>query len=547
MSRRFLCFSSFILLFLAAWPGFADAPGVYAITGGTVHPVSGPEISNGVVIIRDGLIEAVGEAVVIPLDATIIDVKGTHVYPGLIDAQTSLGFPSASAPRRRGGGGGGARTPPAEPLPETGPAFLAFREAKISDDDVEAKRATGVTTIVTAPAFGIFNGQSVALNLGDGRGDGRGGGTMESRVIRNPAAQQISFNPRPAWTYPDSLMGVISYIRQTLMDAQQHAAAHAIYDKNPAGYKRPDESPSLDALGGVLRRDVPVVFVADSDLMMRRAEAIAKEFNVRMVIAGARQGYRMADELKALGAPLLVSTKWPVPPTSKEDREEQPLRVIRDRQLAPTTPAVLAKNGVLFALVSGAGKTGDYLPGIRKAIENGLSADDALKATTINPAKIIGIDRQLGSLERGKIANLVITDKPIFDKESKVKRIFVDGREAKVPAEDEKKKTGGGATTATTGVDGSWSFVVKSTAGDVNISAMLHVENGQISGTFSGDRGAGDIGNGTFDGTTVQFSIAGRGKEEAGDWVFHGTLHGANMEGTVSTTLGTFPFTGSRK
>jgi len=543
MSRRFLCFSSFLLLLLAAWPGFADAPGVYAITGGTVHPVSGPEIPNGAVIIRDGLIEAVGSAVVIPLDATIIDVKGAHVYPGLIDAQTSLGFPSASVPRRRGGGGGGARNAPPEQLPETGPAFLAFREAKLSDDDVEAKRATGVTTIVTAPAFGIFNGQSVAINLGDARGDG----TMESRVIRNPATQQISFNPRPAWTYPDSLMGVISYIRQTLMDAQQHVAAHAIYDKNPAGYKRPDESPSLDALGGVLRREVPVVFVADSDLMMRRAEAIAKEFNVRLIISGARQGYRMADELKALGAPLLVSTKWPVAPTSKEDREGQPLRVIRDRQLAPTTPAVLAKNGVLFALVSGAGKSGDYLPGIRKAIENGLSADDALKATTINPAKIIGIDRQLGSLERGKIANLVITDKPIFDKESKVKRIFVDGREAKVPTEDEKKKAGTPATSASTGVDGTWSFVVKATAGDVNISATLHVENGQISGTFSGDRGAGDIGNGTFDGTTVQFSIAGRGKEEAGDWVFHGTLHGANMEGTVSTTLGTFPFTGSRK
>src|SRR5258706_526837 len=179
MSRRFLCFSSFLLLLLA-WPGFADAPGVYAITGGTVHPVSGPEIPNGAVIIRDGLIEAVGSAVVIPLDATIIDVKGSHVYPGLIDAQTSLGFPSASVPRRRGGGGGGARNAPPEPLPETGPAFLAFREAKLSDDDVEAKRATGVTTIVTAPAFGIFNGQSVALNLGDGNG----GGTMQSRGIR---------------------------------------------------------------------------------------------------------------------------------------------------------------------------------------------------------------------------------------------------------------------------------------------------------------------------------------------------------------------------
>jgi imidazolonepropionase-like amidohydrolase len=537
MSRRFLCFSVFSLLLLAA-PAFADAPGVYAITGGTIHPASGPEINNGAVIIRDGLIESVGSAQAIPLDATIIDVKGGHIYPGLIDAQTSLGFPSATTTRRRGPAAAGARNTP-EMLPETGPSFLAFREAKLSDDDVEAKRATGVTTIVTAPAFGIFNGQSVALNLS--------GGTMESRVIRNPATQQISFNPRPAWTYPDSLMGVISYIRQTLMDAQQYSAARAIYHKNPAGYKRPDESPSLEALDRVLRRDVPVVFVADSELMIRRAEAIAKEFNVKMIIAGARQGYRMPDELKALGAPVLVSIKWPVAPAAKEDREEQPLRVIRDRQLAPTTPAVLAKNGVLFALVSGAGKSGDYFPGIRKAIDNGLSADDALRATTINPAKILGIDRQLGSIDKGKIANIVITDKPIFDKESKVKRIFVDGREAKVPTEDEKKKSAAATPSTETGLDGAWSFVVKTSSGDVSISATLKVENGQISGTFSGDHGSGEIGNGTFDGNTVQFSIAAGGKEEAGDWVFHGTLHGANMDGTVSTTLGTFPFTGSRK
>jgi imidazolonepropionase-like amidohydrolase len=536
MSRRFLCFSVVFLLFLTA-SAFADAPGVYAISGGTVHPVSGPEIANGVVIIRDGLIESVGASVAIPADATVIDVKGGHIYPGLIDAQTSLGFPSATVTRRRGPAAPGARAP--EPLPETGPSFLAFREAKLSDDDIDAKRGTGVTTIVTAPAFGIFNGQSVALNLG--------GGTMESRVIRNPATQQISFNPRPAWTYPDSLMGVISYIRQTFMDAQQYSAARAIYDKNPAGYKRPDESPSLEALGGVLRRDILVVFVADSELMMRRAEAIAKEFNVKMIIAGARQGYKMGDELKSLGAPVLVSTKWATAPAAKEDRDEQPLRVIRDRQLQPTTPAVLAKNGVLFALVSGPGKTGDYISGIRKAIDNGLSADDALRATTINPAKIIGIDRQLGSLDHGKIANIVITDKPIFDKESKVKRIFVDGREAKVPTEDDKKKAA--AATAATPVDGTWSLVVKTSAGDVSISATLRVENGQVSGTFSGDRGSGDIGNGTFDGTTVQFSIAVQSKveTETGDWVFHGTLHGANMDGTVSTTLGTFPFTGSKK
>ncbi len=111
----------------------ADAPGVYAITGGTVHPASGPEIANGVVIIRNGLIEAVGATVAIPRDATVIDVHGAHVYPGLIDAQTSLGFASAAPSRRRGGGGGGggASERPAEPTPDS----MAARNVSISDDD----------------------------------------------------------------------------------------------------------------------------------------------------------------------------------------------------------------------------------------------------------------------------------------------------------------------------------------------------------------------------------------------------------------------------
>src|SRR5438874_497236 len=333
MLRRFL----WLAIALCAAPLFADSPGVYAITGGTVHPVSGPEIPNGVVIIRDGVIEAAGANLAIPADAATIDAKGLHVYPGLIDAQTSLGFPSATpTPRRRGG----ARTPPpATALPETSPAFVAMREIKLSDDDAESKRATGVTTILAAPAFGIFNGQSVILNLGAGE--------IAERVVRDPASQQISFYPRPAWTFPDSLMGVVANIRQTMLDAQQYSAAHAIYDKTPTGYRRPADDAGLQALAPVLRRDVPVVFVADSELMMRRAEAIAKEFNLRYVLSGARQGYRFADALKAANVPVLVSVNWPVPPANKDDRDEQPLRLIRDRQLAPTTPSVLAKNGIV--------------------------------------------------------------------------------------------------------------------------------------------------------------------------------------------------------
>jgi hypothetical protein len=293
----------------------------------------------------------------------------------------------------------------------------------------------------------------------------------------------------------------------------------------------------------VIAKSLPVVFMADTELMMRRAQKIANEFGVRYILSGGRQGYRFANELKGWNVPVLVSVKWPVAPASKEDREEQPLRLIRDRQLQPTTPSAFVKSGVTFALVSGAGKTGDFIPGIRKAIDKGLSADDALKATTIWPARIYGIDRQLGSLDHGKIANVVVSDKPIFDKDAKITHEFVDGREVRLPSPEKKAAESGPSA-----VDGTWRLTVRSSQGDVAISVTLHNENGALAGSFSGDKGSGDIHNGSFDGTTVEFTIPvkGQSETESSDWVFHGTLDGTSMSGSVTTSLGTFQFSGSK-
>ena len=506
---------SLLLLFVPA-ALLADAPGVWAIAGGTVHPASGPAIPNGVVVIRNGLIEAVGAGLTPPADAAVVDAGGKHVYPGLIDAQTRFGFPS---PKR-----GDA---------EPGPDALALRNVKLSDDEEASRRGTGVTTLVTAPGAGIFNGQSLMLNLGEG--------PLETRVVKSPAALQVSFNPRPTWTFPDSLMGVIAHIRQQWLDAQHYATAREIYERSPSGLRRPAESPALDALGPALRREMPVVFVADTEAMMRRALAIAREFHLRPILSGARQAYRAADEFR--GIPLLVSVRWPVAPEDEDDREEQPLRVIRDRQLAPTTPAELAKRGALFALVSGSGGAGDFLPGIRKAIENGLSADDALRATTLAPATIFGVQRQLGSLERGKIANVVVTDKPVFEKEAKVVRVFVDGRDTRLPREEAKAKESAPGL-----IDGTWALTVRAPQGSVAMQVTLHAEEGRLTGTWSGDRGSGDLRGGTFADGRFEFTISAPAQNEAetSDWVFAGTVDGDAMSGTVTTTLGKFEFSGSR-
>jgi imidazolonepropionase-like amidohydrolase len=504
----------------------AEAPGVYAITNATVHPVSGAQISNGTVVVREGLIEAVGTNLNVPPDATVIDARGGHVYPGFIDAFTTFGIAEA----RRSGSAGS--TPPAAARQEINAASLALDSLNFSEEDVDSKRRTGVTTIVVAPSSSIFNGQSVVLNLGSG--------PTASRVIRNRAALNLAFNTRPRGVYPGSLMGVVAYIRQTFLDAQQHTAARAVYDRAPAGQQRPANDAALEAVGPALRREMPIVFAADTESAIRRAQAIAREFNLRLVVAGGRQAYKVAGDLRDV--PVLVSVKWPAAPESDDDRTEQPLRVIRDRVLSPTTPSALAKSGVTFALVSGPGRAADFVPGIRRAMENGLTADDALRAVTLTPARIFGIDRQLGSLERGKIANIVVSDGPVFSKGSKITRLIVDGREVRL-SEDEKKSD---ATSPVAPGDGTWSLTVRTPQGDVSIVATLRVESGRVTGSFSGDRGSGDIRSGTFDGTTLEFTISAEVDAETADWAFRGTVRENNVEGTVATTSGTFQFSGSK-
>src|SRR6185436_1778824 len=160
------------------------------------------------------------------------------------------------------------------------------------------------------------------------------------------------------------------------------------------------------------------------------------------------------------------------------------------------------------------------------------------------PARILGVDRQLGSLERGKIANVVVSDKPIFTKDAKVKRVFVDGREIRLSA-DEKRDAAAASTDASPAA-GTWSVSVRAPNGNVAIQFTLKVEDGKVSGTFSGDRGAGEVKSGTFDGTALELTITAQTGGETGDWVFHGTVSGTSVTGTVATTGGTFDFSGSK-
>jgi len=526
---------SLVLIFVFALAAqiHAAAPGVYAIVGGTVHRASGPPIENGTVVIRAGLIEAVGPDLAVPADATVIDAKGHHVYPGLFDAQTSLGMPAP--PRRRSPQPGQAQQRPEEPRgPTPSPSFVAAQHLSFEEDAFDSRRARGITTVLVASTSDIFNGQSAILNLA--------GENTGSMLIKTPASMQISFAPRSGFTnFPGSLMGVLYHIRQTLLDAQHNEAASAIYARNPAGKERPIPSPDLEALRTVLRRDLPVVFIAHDELMIRRAAELAREFNLRWIVSGARQSYRAADFLRQTGVPVLLSMDFPKPPT--ERREDQPLREIRDRLLGPTGPAELEKRGVRFALVSGATTSpADFIRGIRKTIEKGLGEEAALRAVTLAPAQIFGVDRQIGSLERGKIANVFVSDKKFFESEAKLTNLWIDGRLISLPEEPEDDEA------AESPAAGTWDLIIRAPEGEIAMQVILRVDGGRLAGSYSGDRGSGEIRGGTVEGSSVEFTITARAVPggETSDWHFEGTVTDGSMQGTVSTTIGTFQFTGSK-
>ena len=422
-----------ILVLLAACALFADAPGAIAIRNARVIPVSGPALQRGTVVVRDGLIEAVGADVAVPADAWVIEGDGLTVYPGLIDALSTVGIPDAAPATPTGRGGQGGQTPgpptaaqnqPAATLargpkdrPSTNSWIRAADLIKTTDRRIESARASGFTTAVTFPNRGIFAGLGAVVDLA-----GEKPGQM---VVTDNVGQYVTFASGGfGGGFPGSLMGVLAYIRQIYLDADHYTQAKQFYAAHPRGTQRPEYDRALEGVIESPRVLFPATRRVDVDRLLR----FAAELKVKPVLYGVPEGYRSADLLKNAQVPVLVNLKWPARANDADPEEVDVLRVLEVRDQAPSTPAVLAKNGVRFAFYSGGiDRRADLFRAVKRALDAGLSADDALRAMTLAPAEIYGVSDRLGSIEKGKIANLVVTKGDLFQDRTEVKYVFVDG------------------------------------------------------------------------------------------------------------------------
>lgn len=389
-------------------------PRCFALQGATVVTEPGQSLADATVLIKDSAIVAVGQQVEIPAGCLTIDCGGKWVYPGLIDAYSEIDVPrpEGAAPHWN---------------EQVTPHRQAAQTALESNGDDERWRGQGITVRVVAPRGGIVKGGScVVLTAGESGG---------RRLLTEAAWQHLQLTvprgPERPRGYPNSPMGAVALLRQTFYDADWYRRAWAAYHAN-ATLPRPETNVALATLADFLLAGTTFVIDAPNERMAIRGGRIAEEFSLAAILRGSGREYRRLEQIRALNLPVLVPVNFPKPPdvSSDEGARNTTLQELLHWQLAPENPGRLAAAGVTLCLTTdGLDQAGDFLKQVRKAVDRGLDPTAALAALTTNPARLLNLDQQLGRLQPGMLANLVITDGELFATDTKLLETWVAGQQ----------------------------------------------------------------------------------------------------------------------
>jgi imidazolonepropionase-like amidohydrolase len=387
----------------------------YAIRNARIVTVTGPVIENGTVVISNGRIAAVGSNVATPAGARIIDASGLTVYPGMMDADTEIG------------------------LIEIGSVAGSVDTSEIGDNNANihvdvaihpdsshtaVARVNGITSVLTAPRGGLIAGQSAILNLD--------GWTPREMVLKSPAAMHINwpggggrggefggFGPQRSVTELRREQDTqVENLKKILRDAAAYGDARDARAKDP-GLPKQDLDLKLDALVPVARGQMSVVINVNAERDIKNAIAFAGEMKLKAIISGGAEAYKVADLLKAKNIPVIVGPVLRIP-----SRDDDPY------DAAFTNAGLLSKAGVKIAFQTGDSSNVRNLPyNAGMAAAFGLPKEEALKAVTIYPAEILGVGDRVGSIEQGKIANLIVTDGDPLEIRTQIKHVFINGRD----------------------------------------------------------------------------------------------------------------------
>ena len=401
-------------------PSMTNTPlPTYVIRGAHVVTVSGADIDNATVVITGGRISAVGAGVSAPAGAQVIDGSGLWVYPGMIDAGTSMGLAEVSS--------GAPGTIDTAELGDMNPNVAAIWAVNPSSSHIAVTRVEGVTSVLSMPSGGTISGQAAFINLA--------GSTPREMAVAPNAALVIDF-PRVGGgggfaAFQLAQQGItqdaltardrrVEELRRMFRDAEAYGRAQDAYAKDPKSVPRPPTDLKLAALVPYGRGERPVIFRAERDRDIRGAVRFAEELKLKPVIIGGSEAWKTAQFLKEKNVPVILDSVLNLPL-----REDDPYDSLYENA------AKLQAAGVRFCI-----STGDSGAHVRDlpfhagmAAAYGLPKTEALKAVTLYPAQILGVADRVGSVEQGKIANLVVTDGDILEARTHIRHLFIAGRQ----------------------------------------------------------------------------------------------------------------------
>ncbi len=510
---------------VSATAGAAPIPAIHALEGVRIVVSPGQVIDAGTVVIRDGIIEAAGADVATPADAKVHNLEGMTVYPGLIDAYSVAPWPDEDEDAAPQGTHENALV-----RPERDMAVHAVQESRF-----KKLRGAGITTAVVAPQPGLLRGTSVLVNLGEG--------SAHENLLRTGVAQNATLRTSAEGGYPNSLMGAEALFRQTLLDARWYAKAQEAYAAN-GSQKRPVHNRALAALGDVAMGQAPIMLETEDVLGTLRWAHLIDEFGLDAWLIGNGEEYKRLDDIVAHAAAAkavhIVPVEFPDAPDvgSEGNALDVTLETLRHWDRAPDNPAKLLAAGLTVAFTSlGLNDPADLHDHLATAIERGLDPDAALAAFTTTPAKLLGISDRAGTVEAGKMANLVIVEGDLFAASTKIATVWVDGHPIEVkPSEP-----------ASVAPQGTWAIKIDAGPGGImEVELEISGEIDDLSGTVSAPGGTLPLSSANVSGTTLSVELDSTPLGMPGTISFNLDIEGDSAEGKGDSPQGPFTLTASR-
>ena len=518
----------------------------YAITNVNIIQAPGRKIDMGTVIIKDGLIIAVGKGIAIPAEAIVVKADSMYVYAGFIDGLSRVGVTKPKEETRERVKDPG--NPPADRAGIT--PYLDVRNSLIpSDKSLEELRSAGFTAAQVVPYGNLLPGQAAIILSG--------GSSADAMVLVSKSSMYSELTGANNM-YPATILGVMAKWRELYRQAVQAKAYEGMYASNRSGLERPGSDRILEAFYPVIDQKMPVLFKAEKYLDLHHVMTLKNDLGFPMVIADLKEGWPAINKIKSSNAKVFLSLDLPeevkkdvkkdlkkddkvepkkdevVKPKTAGEIEKEALEKRRVEAIASYTSqaANFQKAGISFGFSSMSAKSKDIPANLRRMIAAGLSEDAALSALTTTPAQLLGLSDRMGTIDNGKMANLVISDKSYFNEKAKVRYVFVDGVMYKMEVKEAKK----GDPNAKVEIEGSWSTTTQGPQGNAEGKLTFKKDGSNYSGTVSGGRlpSVVDLKDVTLDGNSLSFKYSTTFGSNTVTISVEATVDGDSFKGTIT-------------